>query len=101
MHQLQFLVLVVYDFQEKHPTELGYPLRVAIDSNVLAHDVLNRFYGISNRHIESGNLSVESSLEFADSLFEAGASAKWFDEFNGGTHPIEWSHFKDLKIVET
>jgi hypothetical protein len=51
LHQLQLLVLVIDDFQEKHPTELGDALGIAIYAGVLAHDVLYRFDGIANGHI--------------------------------------------------
>ena len=45
LHQLQFLVLVVDDLEEEHPAELRDALGVAIDADVLAHDVLNGFDG--------------------------------------------------------
>ena len=45
LHQLQLLVLVVDDLEEEHPAELGDALGVAIDADVLAHDVLNGFDG--------------------------------------------------------
>ena len=50
LHQLQFLVLVVDDLEEEHPAELGDALGVAIDADILAHDVLNGFDGGSDRH---------------------------------------------------
>jgi hypothetical protein len=42
------LILIVDDFQEEHPAELGDALGVAINAGVLAHDVLDGFYGIAN-----------------------------------------------------
>ena len=50
LHQFQFLVLVVDDLEEEHPAELGDALGVAIDADVLAHDVLNGFDGVANGH---------------------------------------------------
>ena len=50
LHQFQFLVLVVDDLEEEHPAELGDALGVAIDADVLAHDVLNGFDGVADRH---------------------------------------------------
>jgi hypothetical protein len=44
------LILIVDDFQKEHPAKLGQALRVAIDADILAHDVLNRFDGISGGH---------------------------------------------------
>ena len=78
LHQFQFLVLVVDDLEEEHPAELGDALGVAIDADVLAHDVLNGFDGGSYRHRVSGCLFVESGLEFVDGFFETVASAELF-----------------------
>ena len=41
LHQVELLVLVVDDFEEKHPAQLRDSLGIAIDAGVLAHDVLN------------------------------------------------------------
>ena len=35
--------LVVKNFQEKHPDELGEPLGIAVHARVFAHDVLDIF----------------------------------------------------------
>ena len=50
LHQFQFLILVVDDLEEEHPAELGDALGVAIDADVLAHDVLDGFDGVANGH---------------------------------------------------
>ena len=50
LHQLQFLILVVDDLEEEHPAELGDALGVAVDADVLAHDVLNGFDGVADGH---------------------------------------------------
>ena len=50
VHQLKLLVLVVDDFEEEHPAELGDALGVAIDADVLAHDVLDGFNGVADGH---------------------------------------------------
>ena len=50
VHQLELLVLIVDDLEEKHPAELGDALGVAIDAGILAHDVLNGFNGVANGH---------------------------------------------------
>jgi len=51
LQHFKLLVLVIDDFEEEHPAELGDALGVAINAGVLAHDVLNGFNGIANRHI--------------------------------------------------
>ncbi len=56
LHQLELVVLVVDDLEEEHPTELRDALRVAIDAGVLAHDVLNRFDGVSYGHGRVGSV---------------------------------------------
>ena len=48
--KFELLVLIVDDFQEEHPAKLRQSLRVAIDTGVLPHDVLNRFDGIADGH---------------------------------------------------
>ena len=48
LHHFQFLILVVDDFQEEHPAELGDALSIAIYAAVLAHDILNGFDGGSD-----------------------------------------------------
>ena len=78
LHHLQFSVLVIDDLEEEHPTELGDALGVAIDADILAHNVLNGFDGGSHIHKESGCLFVDCGLEFVDGLFKAGTSAKLF-----------------------
>jgi hypothetical protein len=50
LEDLQLLVLVVDDLEEKHPAELADPLGVAIHAYVLAHEVLDRFDGVANGH---------------------------------------------------
>ena len=51
IHQFKLLVLIVNDFEEEHPAKLGDALGVAIDAGILAHDVLNRFYGGPDGHV--------------------------------------------------
>ena len=48
--QLQFLVLIVDDLEEEHPAQLADALRIAIDADVLAHDVLDGFDGGADGH---------------------------------------------------
>ena len=43
LRQLQFLILIVDDLEEEHPAQLADALGVAIDADVLAHDVLDGF----------------------------------------------------------
>ena len=59
-HDLQFLVLVVDDLEEEHPAELGDALGVAVDADVLAHDVLDGFDGGSCRHFVRSSVSGKS-----------------------------------------
>ena len=44
-HQLEFLILIVDDLEEEHPAQLGNALGIAINAGILAHDVLDGFYG--------------------------------------------------------
>ena len=48
--QLQFLILIVDDLEEEHPAKLRDALGVAIDADILAHDVLDGFDYIANGH---------------------------------------------------
>jgi hypothetical protein len=41
LHYLELLILVINYLEEKHPAELGYALGITIDSDILAHDVLD------------------------------------------------------------
>jgi len=50
LHQLQFLILVVYDLKKEHPAKLRDTLGVAIDADILAHDVLDGFDDIADGH---------------------------------------------------
>jgi len=58
LHQFVFLLPVVEDLEEKHPAELGDPLRVAVHAGVLAHDVLDGLDGGGNRHGATGVFMV-------------------------------------------
>lgn len=48
---LQGLVLVVDDLEEKQPAQLREALGIAIDTHVLAHDVLDRLDRRTGRHL--------------------------------------------------
>ena len=50
LHEFQFLVLVVDDFEEEHPAQLRDALGVAVDADILAHDVLDGFDGGAYGH---------------------------------------------------
>ncbi len=50
LHQLPLLLAVVVDLEEEHPDQLADALGVAIDADILAHDVLDGFDGTGNRH---------------------------------------------------
>ena len=50
LHQLKLLILVIDDLEEKHPAELGDALGIAIDTDILAHDVLDGLDGITDGH---------------------------------------------------
>ena len=41
--QFEFLILIVDDLEEEHPAQLADALGVAIDADVLTHNVLNGF----------------------------------------------------------
>ena len=73
--QLELLVLVVDDLEEEHPAELGDALGVAIDADVLAHDVLDGFDGVADGH-GLGDLLIEGGLQFVDGLLEVGAGRR-------------------------
>jgi len=44
------LILIVNDFEEEHPAQLRQTLRVAVDTGVFTHDVLDGFDGVSCGH---------------------------------------------------
>jgi hypothetical protein len=50
VEQFEFHVLVIDDLQKKHPAQLRQALSIAVNTDVLAHDVLNGFNGCSDRH---------------------------------------------------
>ena len=50
-------------------------LGVAIDADVLAHDVLDGFDGVADGHGLGGFL-VEGGLQFVDGLLEVGAGCR-------------------------
>src|SRR3546814_11196235 len=50
VEQLPLAFAVVVDLQEQHPDQLANALRVAVDADVLAHDVLDGFDGGADRH---------------------------------------------------
>ena len=99
LHQLQLLVLVVDDLEEEHPAELGDALGVAIDADVLAHDVLDGFDGVANRH-GLGDFLVKCGLEFVDGLLEVGTGAELLDKLERRAHRVERGDLQDLGVVE-
>ncbi|MNE33638.1 hypothetical protein D3C80_1273210 [compost metagenome] len=50
IEQLPLLLAVVEDFQEQHPHKLANTLRITVDADVFAHDVLDGFDGGANGH---------------------------------------------------
>ena len=54
VEQLVLGFLVVVDLEEEHPDELADALRVAIDADILAHDVLDGFDEGGEGHDRSG-----------------------------------------------
>jgi hypothetical protein len=50
LQQLQLLLAVVPDLEEQEPDELADALGVAVDADVLAHDVLDGLDGRRERH---------------------------------------------------
>ena len=50
VEQFPFCFAVVEDFQEQHPDQLANALRVAINADILAHDVLDGFDGGGDGH---------------------------------------------------
>jgi hypothetical protein len=88
LHQLQLLILVINDFHEEHPAELGDALGVAINAGILAHDVLDGFDGIANGH-SLACLLVKGGLEFLYSKHEIRACPELPDELEGRPHRIK------------
>src|SRR5439155_8329886 len=98
LHRFQFLILVVNDLEEEHPAELGDALGIAIDTTVLAHDVLDGFYGIPYGH-ELSDFLVKGGLEFVHSFLKTFSSAEGFEQFDGGTHGVEGRHLQDSRSI--
>ena len=61
-------------------------LGIAIDADVLAHDVLDGFDGVANGHGFKLILLVEGGLEFVDGDLEVRASAELLDELHRRAH---------------
>ena len=80
--------MVIKYFQEKHPTKLGNSLSITINTDILAHDVLDGFDYVADRHSLS-NLMVQFGLKFVDGPFEVGAGAELLDELFRGTQGVE------------
>ena len=99
LHQLQLLVLVVDDFQEKHPAELRDALGIAIDAGILAHDVLYRFDGVANGHGLSF-LLVERGLEFMYREHEIRASPEFLNELHGCSHRIKRRDLQNPRVAK-
>ena len=63
----EFFFAVVKDLQEEHPAELFEPLRIAVGTGVLAHDVLDGFDDVGYVRHEYYQLIV--SLTICVSLY--------------------------------
>ncbi|MCY1274001.1 hypothetical protein D9M69_428630 [compost metagenome] len=50
IEQFPLLLAVVEDLEEQHPHELADALRIAVNADVLAHDVLDGFDGAADGH---------------------------------------------------
>src|SRR5680860_1671329 len=48
--KFELLILIVDDLEKEHPAQLADALGIAINAYVLAHNVLNRFYGVADGH---------------------------------------------------
>ena len=89
LHQFEFLVLVVDDLEEEHPAELGDALGVAVDADVLAHDVLDGFDGVANRH-GLGSFLIERGLGVRGRPARSRRRPpNVFDEFDGRADGVE------------
>ena len=72
----EFQFPVIVDLEEEHPDQLADALRIAIDTHILAHDVLN---GLDNSADIAHRLNLFTFIDCA-----------WFDRLttNGGGFPI-------------
>ena len=82
MREFEFLILIVDDLEEEHPAQLADALGVAIDADILAHDVLDGFDEWCGRTWLRG-LLIEGGLQFVDGLLEASLIAESLDELHG------------------
>ena len=99
LHQLQLLILVVDDFHEEHPAELGDALGIAIDAGILAHDVLDGFDGIANGHCLSF-LLVEGGLEFLHREHEIRPRPEFLYELDRCSHRIERRDLQNPRVAQ-
>ena len=65
--QLLLLLVVVEDLKEDHPDELADALRVAVDTRVFAHDVLDGLDRGAEGHGDVGATRVESWVRWRPS----------------------------------
>jgi hypothetical protein len=92
LHHFELLVLIVDDFQKEHPTQLGEALGIAIDPDVLAHDVLDGFDGVSDGH-GLGTLLVKGGLQYVNGVFKASTGTERLDELDRCAHRVERRDF--------
>ena len=98
-HQHQFLILIVDNLEEEHPAQLTDTLGVAVDTGVLAHDVLDGFDEGADGH-GSGGLLVQGGLKFVDGSDETVAPAERPDQLNRGAQFREGRDAQDGGVVE-
>ena len=97
--EFELLVLVVDDLEKKHPTELADPLGIAIDTGVLAHDVLDRLDDGADGHGLGGFL-VDRGLQFVNGPFEPCSIAEGIDQLHDAAHRAERGDPQDRGVVE-
>ena len=86
VQELELAVLVVDDLQEEHPAELRDALGIAIDARILAHDVLDGFDGVPNRHRVLCSSLVQRRLHFVDGALEIKPAAELSDQLQRRSH---------------
>ena len=98
--EFEFLVLLVKDFQEKHPAKLLKSLGVAGDAAILSHDVADVFD--DGRDIGHGVLCglVKLLGQFMDSLVVGGLASKGANDLKRGAKLFDWIKGNDGHVFE-
>ena len=100
--EFEFLVLLVKDFQKKHPAELLETLSIAGNPAILPHDVTDVFddrSDVGHEILRSGDF-VKVGGEFLDGLFVGGLATEGTDDLERGAEAFNGVKGDDGSVLE-